>query len=170
MMIRRGASQKRATIIRICFVIPYTLPPFPTNFSSPDAGAQTFQLHDLTVMDKQVHFGAVILDVPREHIGIGDLEHQFFHADLVDEFRGNVRAPSVNIFRDALALDHNDLRAGFENRFACAIVQLGSRVPSAFSSPAASLHPLQIESPLPVSLSIRISARIHQPQPVISRD
>lgn len=115
--------------------------PSPQTFRPPDAGTQTFQLHDLTVLDKQVHFGAVILDVPREHIGIGDLEHQFFHADPVDEFRGNVRAPSVNIFRDALGLDHNDLRAGFENRFACAIVQLGLRVPSAFSSPAAVAPP-----------------------------
>jgi len=54
---------------------------------------------------------------------------------------------------DAFALDHDDLRAGSRNRFACAIAQFGSRA-FAFNSFAAVARRRRIEFRLPASLSI----------------
>ena len=53
----------------------------PKTFRSPDPSSKAFQLHDLAVIDKQIHVRAIIFDVPREHLGIGGFEHQFFHAE-----------------------------------------------------------------------------------------
>src|SRR5437016_3085367 len=35
----------------------------PQAFGSPDAGAQTLQLHDLAVVHEKIHFGPIVLDV-----------------------------------------------------------------------------------------------------------
>src|SRR5205807_9860088 len=88
--------------------------PSPKTLCSPDTGTQAFQLNDLAVIDKQIHVCTVVFDVPFEHIWIGGFKHQFLHADFVYEFRGNVRAPRIDVSSNALAFDHDDLRSGFE--------------------------------------------------------
>src|SRR5205823_8027440 len=42
----------------------------PQTLCAPISSAQAFQLHDLTVIDKEVHVRTVIFDVPCEHIRI----------------------------------------------------------------------------------------------------
>ena len=84
----------------------------PKAFCPPNAGAQTFQLHDLAVIDEQVHVDAMIFDVPFEHIGIGGFKHEFFHADFVYEFSGDVGAPWIDILCNAFALDHDAVSTG----------------------------------------------------------
>src|SRR5262245_33090468 len=45
--------------------------PAPQTFGSPDACAQALQLHDLAVVDKEIHVCTVVFDIPCEYIGIG---------------------------------------------------------------------------------------------------
>src|SRR5207237_7298786 len=100
--------------IRASSLLLVSYDPPPQAFRPPDAGAQTFQLHDLAVIDEEIHICAVVFDVPREHIGIGGFEHQPFRPDLVNEFRRYIGPPRINILGDAFALNHDDLCAGFE--------------------------------------------------------
>src|SRR6266571_6730602 len=86
----------------------------PQAFCAPNTRAQTFQLHDLAVIDKKIHVCAVVFDIPREHVGIGGFEHQFFHSDLVYESRWDIGPPRVDILGDAFALDHDNLSAGIK--------------------------------------------------------
>src|SRR6266480_3231265 len=88
--------------------------PSPQTFRSPDTSAQTFQLHDLAVIDEEIHIRSVIFDIPREYIRIGRFEHKLFHPKFADESRGHLRSPRIDILGDAFALDHDDLRAGVE--------------------------------------------------------
>src|SRR4051794_3805903 len=48
----------------------------PEALGPPDPGAEAFELDDLAMIDEEVHLGAVRLDVPGEHLGIGRIEHQ----------------------------------------------------------------------------------------------
>src|SRR5437762_4075533 len=91
--------------------------PSPQTLRSPNSGAQAFQLHYLAMIDKEVHVCAVVFDVPREHIGISGFKHKPVHTNLVDEFRGNIRAPWIDILGNALALDHDDVRTSLEKSF-----------------------------------------------------
>src|SRR5438552_18458630 len=86
----------------------------PKTLGSPDASAQTLQLHDLAVVDKEIHLCSVIFDIPCEYIGISGFEHQLVHADLIDEFCRYIRAPLINALGDSFTLDHDIVRAGFE--------------------------------------------------------
>src|SRR5215471_16420752 len=88
--------------------------PTPQTLGPPDACAQTLQLHDLTVIDKQIHSRSVILDVPCKYIGIGGFEHQFVHADLIDKFCRHIRAPRIHTLGDSFAFDHDDFSAGVQ--------------------------------------------------------
>src|SRR5947209_1662207 len=88
--------------------------PAPQAFRAPDADAQTFQLYDLAMIDKQVRVCAVVFNVPREHFRIGGFEHEPFHPELVDESRRHVRPPRIDTLRDAFALDHDNVRTRFK--------------------------------------------------------
>jgi hypothetical protein len=54
--------------------------PAPEARGSPDAGAQTFQLHDLAVIDEEIHLRPIVLDIPGEDLRIGGLKHHLFQA------------------------------------------------------------------------------------------
>ena len=86
----------------------------PKTLRPPDTSSKAFQLHDLAVIDKQIHVHAIIFDVPRKHVGIGGFEHKLVHPEFTDEFRRDICAPWFNIFSNAFAFDHNDLGAGIE--------------------------------------------------------
>lgn len=43
----------------------------PQTLGAPDTAAQCFELHDLTVIHEQVHFGTVAFNVPGKHFRIG---------------------------------------------------------------------------------------------------
>src|SRR5262249_61846767 len=49
-----------------------TAPP-PQARRPQDAATQRPELHDLTVVDEQVHLGPIVLDVPGEHLRVGRL-------------------------------------------------------------------------------------------------
>src|SRR5947207_3302321 len=99
---------------RVVFIRYY---PPPQTLCPPNSRAQTFQLNDLAVIDKEVHVRAVVFDIPREYIRIGCFEHELLRAKLVDEFCGNIRAPWIYVLGDPFAFDHDDLRAGLEKSF-----------------------------------------------------
>jgi glycosyltransferase involved in cell wall biosynthesis len=51
------------------------------------------------VINKEVHVRAVVFDIPRDYLGIGGFEHQFFHSDLL-ELGGSGRAAFATRSRD----------------------------------------------------------------------
>ena len=65
--------------------------PPPEALSTPDAGPQAFELHDLAVVHKQIDFRTVVLDIPCEYVRIGSLEHHLFKPQRIDELRGDPR-------------------------------------------------------------------------------
>src|SRR5437763_16299748 len=86
----------------------------PQTFGSPDARAQTFELHDLTMINEQVDVASVVLDVPCEYFRVGCFEHQLVRAELVNQKRRHLRAPWVGVFSDSLRLNHDKLYARVE--------------------------------------------------------
>src|SRR2546428_10903844 len=66
------------------------------------------------MIDKEIHFGAIIFDIPREYLRIGGFEHELFHPEFVNEAGWHVRAPWIDILSDAFALHHDHIRAGLE--------------------------------------------------------
>src|SRR5205085_313924 len=86
----------------------------PQTFCSPDARAQTFELHDLTMINEQVDVASVILDIPCEYFRIGCFEHQLVCTELVNQKRRHICPPRVCVFSESLRLDHDKLYAHFE--------------------------------------------------------
>lgn len=97
---------------------------------APDSLAQTLQPHDLAVIDEEVDVDRVILDAPFKPRGVGCLEHQFVEPDTGD-LRDDVGAPTLDVFRRALRLDHDDLGAARETCPARPMTHSASRTPSA---------------------------------------
>lgn len=50
----------------------------PDVIGAPDALAGTFQLHELAVIDKEIHLRTVIFDIPLENLRIGGFKHYIF--------------------------------------------------------------------------------------------
>src|SRR6478609_7611386 len=75
---------------------------------TPDAAAQAFKLHDLTVVYKQVDVDTVVFDVPLEYWRIGGFEHHVLHTHLLHNPGRNIGAPWVSILSYAFRLDHDD--------------------------------------------------------------
>src|SRR5262249_50379046 len=86
-------------------------------FRAPDAGAQALQLNNLTVVDKEVDFRAIVLDVPGEYAWVSSFEHDFFQAQGVDNPRHHIGPPLPDILRDAFRLDHDHGGPGFQEAF-----------------------------------------------------
>ena len=55
-------------------------------------------MDDLAVIDEEVHLGAVIPDVPAKDLGIGRFKHDFFQAQSINDFGGNLGAPYFYVF------------------------------------------------------------------------
>src|SRR5437667_343271 len=70
----------------------------PQTLGTPDSRAQTFELHDLAVIDEQVHFRAVILDVPGEDFGIRSFKHHFLRAEGIRDLGRHLCPPCFHIF------------------------------------------------------------------------
>ena len=73
---RRSAAKAGAFVLASSFVLRHSLyvkTPSPQTLCPPNSGTQAFQLHDLAMIDKQIHLCAVVLDVPREYIGISGI-------------------------------------------------------------------------------------------------
>ena len=62
-------------------------------------------MNDLAVVHEKVDGGTVILDIPTKDCRIGSLKHQVFQADGGHEFGGDVTAPALDAFCDALGFD-----------------------------------------------------------------
>lgn len=58
---------------------------FPEAFGAPDAASQCFKLYNLAVIRKEVHFRAVVSDVPGKCLGIGRFKHQHLKACFINE-------------------------------------------------------------------------------------
>ena len=67
--------------------------PTPQTLGAPYPRPQRLQLHDLAVIDKQVHLGAVVLDIPSEHCRIGSLKHYFVETQRIDKLSWHVGPP-----------------------------------------------------------------------------
>src|SRR5207247_4894495 len=91
-----------------------TPPPPPHGACTPDPRPQALELDDLAVVHEQVYLRPVVLDVPREHLGIRGLEHQLLETQLFDELGRNAGAHLRDILRDPLRLDHDHVGAGLE--------------------------------------------------------
>src|SRR5437016_5675191 len=132
--------QRRHALSAICprLTLFVSHHPAPQAFHAPDAGAQTFQLYDLAMIDKLVHVCAVAFNVPREHFGVGGFEHKLFHPELAPAH--STRHGSIFSVMPSLSTMMISAPAS-RNRFACAIAQLGSRAPSASISAAAVAPP-----------------------------
>src|SRR6185437_13827841 len=102
---------------------------------------EALQLHDLAVIDEEVNFGAVVLDVPGEHLGIGGLEHQPFQPSS----SANCATTSVRqvVTFSVIPSDSTIIMKApaSRKRRAWPMAQLGSRVPSASNSAAAVAPP-----------------------------
>src|SRR5262249_42361193 len=81
---------------------------------APDSAPQRLELHDLAVVDEQVHLGPVVLDVPREHLWIGCLEHHLLQTERARDAGDDVGAPRLHVLGDALRFDHDQIRPGVE--------------------------------------------------------
>src|SRR5438105_14329716 len=98
----------------LLFIFFVTKDASPQTFCSPDARAQTLELHVLTMINEQVDVASVVLDIPCEYFRICCFEHQLVCTELVNQKCRHVCAPWVRVFGDSLRLDHNKLYAGFE--------------------------------------------------------
>src|SRR5579885_3313369 len=63
------------------------------------------------MIDKEVHVRAVVFDIPLEDGRVGGLEHNGIDPECADDFGRNIRPPRPDFLRDALGLDHYDVRA-----------------------------------------------------------
>src|SRR6266545_1704766 len=86
----------------------------PEAFRSPDARAQGFELNDLAVVYEEIHLRAVVLDVPREDLRVGGLEHDLLQAERVDDLSDRVGAPSLDVLGDSFRFDHEHVGPGLQ--------------------------------------------------------
>lgn len=52
----------------------------PQALGTPEARSQTFELYDLAMIDKEIHFGTIILDVPGKNLRVRRFKHDLFSA------------------------------------------------------------------------------------------
>src|SRR5687767_2121237 len=76
--------------------------PSPQTLVAPDSCAQGFQLDNLTVIHKQVHFSTIILDVPGKYFWICGFKHRFFQTESLDDFCNHIGSPDFDILGDPL--------------------------------------------------------------------
>src|SRR5436190_10742341 len=86
----------------LLFVFFVTKDASPQTFCSPDARAQTLELHDLTMINEQVDVASVVLDIPCEYFRICCFEHQLVGAEFINQKRRHICAPRVCVFGDSL--------------------------------------------------------------------
>src|SRR5262245_6282318 len=86
----------------------------PEALGPPDARAQSLQLNDLAVVHEEVYLGAVVLDVPGEHLRVGGLEHDLLQPHGVDDPGHDAGAPGADVLRDPLRLDHDLVGPGLQ--------------------------------------------------------
>src|ERR1035441_2814566 len=86
----------------------------PQALGAPDAATQALELDDLGVGEEPVALGAVVLDIPAEHLRVGGLEHHVLEAELPRDRGDHVGAPACDLLGDALGLDHDHVRAGVQ--------------------------------------------------------
>ena len=86
----------------------------PSVSSAPDAMTQARQLHDLAVVDEQVHVDAEFPNVPVVHLGVCSFEHDPFLGEFLHDTGDNVGSPRVHVLRDTLRLDHQAFDTGVE--------------------------------------------------------
>ena len=89
----------------------------PEAFGAPNPAAQRFELHNLAVIHKHIHFGTVVLDVPGKNLGIGGLKHQLFEPDFIYKFCWHLRSPRIGIFGNAFRFDHDHIGSGLDKTF-----------------------------------------------------
>lgn len=75
---------------------------------------QTRQLHDLAVVDEQVHVDAEFPNVPVVHLGVCSFEHDPFLGKFLHDTGDHVRSPRVHVLRDTLRFDHQAFHTGVE--------------------------------------------------------
>lgn len=68
---------------------------------------QAFQLHDLAVVDKQVHLRAVVLDIPGKDLRVGGLEHDVLQTQSVGDPGHHVGPPRADVLGNPFRFDHN---------------------------------------------------------------
>src|SRR6266581_2353498 len=122
----RNGNEQNLTVVPSLFVCHHAS---PQPSGSPDAGAQTFELHDLAMIDEKVHLGAIVLDVPGKDFRICCLKHHFVESQRIHNAGGNVCAPRLDTLGDSFALNHHHISSGVQetlskldrpSRIACA--------------------------------------------------
>src|SRR5215510_1055730 len=86
----------------------------PEAFCSPDARAQSFELNDLAMVYEEIHLRSVVLDIPREDLRVGGLEHDLLQAERVDDLSDRVGAPSLDVLGDPFRFDHQHVSPGLQ--------------------------------------------------------
>src|SRR5215510_4916132 len=86
----------------------------PEAFRSPNARAQSFELNDLAVVYEEIDLRAVALDVPREDLRVGGLEHDLLQAERVDDPGDRVGAPGLDVFCNSFGFDHQHVSPGLQ--------------------------------------------------------
>src|SRR6266852_3377233 len=145
--------------------------PPPQALRPPDAGAETFKLHNLTVIHKQVHLRTIVLDVPGKDLRVSSLEHHLLQPQRANDFGYRIGSPCLHILGDALGLDHNHVGSRVQEapglsdcpfHVTCALslqVLFGSGSPST-----------ELDAYLWLGFEADLLHLLHQAQPVINRD
>src|SRR5881275_2572486 len=105
---KRPFPDHKNTLLFIFFI---TKDASPQTFGSPDAGAETLELHDLTVINEEVDVASVVFDIPSEYFRICCFEHQIVCAELINQKRRHICSPWVGVFGDSLRFNHDKLYA-----------------------------------------------------------
>src|SRR5690242_7006286 len=144
--------------------------PAPGAVRAPDAGTQTFQLHDLAVVDEEVDVDAVMLEIPFKHRGICGFEHNSVEADAFGDLRDHIDPPAVDVLGDAFRLDHDDLGSGGETRLGAADDPFGIANPfgGELRGGGAAARP-ELEPELRFRLHPCLANARHQPQQIVLR-
>jgi hypothetical protein len=87
----------------------------PRTLRAADAGSQRLKLYDLAMVNEEIDLVAVILDLPFEHRWVRSFKHHLFKSELIDDARDHVSTPGLDVFRNSLALDHDDIGASVED-------------------------------------------------------
>src|SRR5258708_14961242 len=143
----------------------------PQTLGSPYSRSQALKLHNLTMIYKEIHLCAIVLDVPGKDLGISSLKHYFLQPQRVDNLSYRIRAPGFHVLGNPLGLNHNHVGASLQEPLCLA------------DSPSHVTRPLSLEflgscgsscTELDTHLRLRFeTCQLHllnQAEPVINRD
>lgn len=133
--------------------------------------AQTAQLHNLRVVDKEVDVDPELADVPVVHFGVGRLEHDLLRGQLLHDRAHHVGSPRLHVLRDPLGFDHQALDARVEELLAHVDQLAWVRGTDGFQ---VARRGVASGTELDAQLGLRLEPvrvyLIDEPQPVIARD